>query len=150
VSRNAELALGIVGGLIGILVGILKTLYGGIISIIGFGILTSFLGMGTILLGIMGIIGGALVSYNRKAGGALMLVAGVLGFFTASYFWIIAGLLLIAGGILAFRIPNEEQKVDTAANLMPVKIESSPEEIQNSKSSSEEEMQGPNEPAKGT
>jgi hypothetical protein len=30
-SRNAELALGVVGGLIGILVGILKTLYGGIV-----------------------------------------------------------------------------------------------------------------------
>jgi hypothetical protein len=86
VSRNAELALGIVGGLIGILVGIIKTLYGGIASIIGFGVLTAFLGTTTILLGIMGIIGGALVSYNRKAGGALMLIAGVLGFFTASYF----------------------------------------------------------------
>lgn len=148
-SRNAELALGVVGGLFGILVGILKTLYGGVISIIGFGGLTAFFGMGTILLGIIGIIGGALVSYNRKAGGALMLIAGVLGFFTASYFWIIAGLLLIAGGILALRIPKEE-KVTTAVTQMPVKIESVPEQTQNDKSLSEEERQGPNETAKGT
>ena len=42
-SRNAELALGVVGGLFGILVGIIKTLFGGIFSIIEFGILTSFL-----------------------------------------------------------------------------------------------------------
>ncbi len=59
-----------------------------------------------------------------------MLSAGILGFFTASYFWIIAGILLIIGGILALRIPEDERKVDTTVNQMPVKIESSPEEDQ--------------------
>ncbi|MDD1757749.1 MAG: hypothetical protein LUQ22_03350 [Methanotrichaceae archaeon] len=108
-ESNAELALGVVGGLFGILVGILKRLFGGIVSIIGFGGTVAFLGIWTILLRIIGIIGGALVSHNRKAGGALMLIAGVLGFITASYFWIIAGLLLIAGSLLAFRIPTRRQ-----------------------------------------
>ncbi|MDD1758927.1 MAG: hypothetical protein LUQ22_09385 [Methanotrichaceae archaeon] len=133
-SRNAELTLGIVGGLFGILVGILKTFFGGIVSIIGFGGTVAFLGMGTILLGIIGLIGGALVSYNRKAGGALMLMAGVLGFITASYFWIIAGLLLIAGGVLAFRIPKDEKaNTAAAAQQIPVKLESLPEQTQQEK-----------------
>ena len=116
------MALGIVGGLVGILVGILQMLYGSIVSIVGFGGTVAILGMGTILFGIIGIIGGAFVSYNHKAGGALMLIAGILGFITASYFWIIAGLLLIAGGILAFRIPKDE-KVNTTAQPVPVKLE---------------------------
>jgi hypothetical protein len=129
VSRNAELALGIVGGLFGIPVGILKTFFGGFVSIIGFGGTVAFLGIGTMLLGIIGIIGGALVSYNRKAGGALMLTAGVLGFITASYFWIIAGLLLIAGGVLAFIIPNDE-KENAVAQQIPVKLKSLTEQNQ--------------------
>ena len=78
--------------------------------------------MGTILFGIIGIIGAAIASYNHKAGGALMLIAGILGFITASYFWIVAGLLLIAGGVLAFRNPKDE-KVNTAVQQIPVKLE---------------------------
>ncbi len=104
-SRNAELALGIVGGLFGILTGIFAMFVGGLGGAFGAeGAETvTLLGFGAVLFGIMGIVGGALVTHNQKAGGAMMLISGILGFVTTSLFWIVAGLILIAGGILALR-----------------------------------------------
>ncbi|MDI9617245.1 MAG: DUF4064 domain-containing protein [Methanothrix sp.] len=117
-SRNAELALGIVGGLFGILTGIIVMFIGGIGGAVGAeGAETvTVLGFGAILFGITGIVGGALVTHNHRAGGALMLLSGILGFVTTSAFWIIAGLILIAGGILALRShPTSDQSSMRAA-----------------------------------
>lgn len=116
-SRNAELALGIVGGLFGILTGIIVMFIGGIGGAVGAeGAETvTVLGFGAILFGIIGIVGGALVTHNHRAGGALMLLSGILGFVTTSAFWIIAGLILIAGGIMALRSqPAPDQRSSEA------------------------------------
>jgi len=104
-NRTAEIILGVVGGIFGILSGIFALIVGGLGSAfdVSDADLIIYLGFGAILLGVLGIIGGAIVNKNNKMAGGLMLASGILGFIAVSAFWTIAGILLIVGGILALR-----------------------------------------------
>lgn len=104
-SRTAELVLGIIGGIFGILAGFFAMFVGGLGQAFGLAEaeMVTGLGFGAIILGVIGIIGGAIANKNNKAAGGLMLISGIGGFIAVSAFWIISGILLIVGGGLAFR-----------------------------------------------
>lgn len=103
-SRRAEMILGVIGGIFGILMGIFVVVVGGIGSLSGSSVysLVFYLGLGAVILGILGIVGGIVVNKNKKMAGGLMLTCGLLGFIAIYLLWIIPGLLLIIGGILTF------------------------------------------------
>lgn len=114
-SRRAEMILGVIGGIFGILFGIFAITVAGIGSIFGASdaSLVFNLGFAAVLLGILGIVGGAVTNKNKKMAGGLMLATGLLGFIAISMFWTIPGLLLLIGGILTFVTKDENVVIAT-------------------------------------
>jgi len=107
-SRTAELVLGIIGGIFGILAAMFVIGATGFFESLGVAksseasAMYSRGGVG-LLLGCIGIIGAAIVNRNNKVAGVLMLLSAVCGLLTLGLFWSISFLLLLVGGILAFR-----------------------------------------------
>jgi hypothetical protein len=108
------MALGLTGGIIGLIAAVLALTVGGIGSAlqgadttattanqVNFGMVTAG---GWIALGasIVGIIGGALAMGRPVAGAILMLAAAIAGFIGVSLFYVISGPLLLVGAVLAF------------------------------------------------
>jgi hypothetical protein len=87
-GRTAELVLGIVGGIFGIIAGLLALFVGGFGAILDVqGAETVMgLGFGAIILGVIGVIGGAIVNRNTKLASKLLVGGGVLGFVMVSIF----------------------------------------------------------------
>lgn len=98
---DAEMVLGVIGGVFGLLGAILAIVVGGIGAAFGMGSEILYLGFGAIMFSIIGIVGAVLDNKGHAA--ALMLIAGIGGFIMVSAAYIIGGPLLIIGGILAFR-----------------------------------------------
>ena len=104
-GRTAELVLGIIGGIFGILAAMFIIGFGGFSEVIGYEEYEFFYGRGGIglLLGCIGIIGAAIVNRNNKIAGGLMLLSAVGGLLALGLFWSISFILLLVGGLLAFR-----------------------------------------------
>lgn len=107
-SRTAELILGIIGGVFGILSAIFVISASGFFEALGVAETTeveelySRGGLG-LLLGCIGIIGATIVNKNNKVAGALMLLSAIGGLFALGVFWSISFILLLVGGLLALR-----------------------------------------------
>jgi|GEM_PF-2209901 len=110
--RGGSLALGLTGGIIGLIAAVVALAIGGIGGALSTGSADATtqqtFGMvvvgGWIALGasIVGIVGGALAMAKPVIGGVLMLVAAIAGFIGISLFYVISGPLLLVGAILAF------------------------------------------------
>ena len=104
-GRTAELVLGIIGGIFGILASMFVIGVGGFSEAIGYKEYEFFYSRGGagLLLGCIGIIGATIVNRNNKVAGVLMLLSAVGGLFALGYFWSISFILLLAGSLLAFK-----------------------------------------------
>ena len=110
--RGGALALGLTGGIIGLIAAVMALVIGGVGGALSSGSTDAStqqtFGMvvvgGWIALGasIVGIIGGALAMGKPVLGGVLMLIAAVAGVIGISLFYVISGPLLLIGAILAF------------------------------------------------
>ncbi len=103
IKRTAEIILGVLGGVIGLICSILVLVFGGLGSVFdaeGFSQIV-ILGWVALFLSTLGIIGGAISSVNNKVAGIFMLVSGVGGLVAVSMGYIVAAPLLIVGGIIA-------------------------------------------------
>lgn len=104
-SRTAELVLGIIGGIFGLLASMAVIAFGGLGESVGAFGYEEFYSRGAagLLLGVIGIIGAAIVNSRNKVAAGLMIVSAVGGLFALGLFWGISFILLLVGGILAFR-----------------------------------------------
>lgn len=95
-------AMGIIGGIFGILASILALFIGGVGEAFGAEDASSVtgLGWGALLLSILGIIGASISKSKPKLAGALMLVSGIGGFICISLFYLISGILFIVAGFI--------------------------------------------------
>lgn len=99
-SRTTEMALGIIGGLIGFLgaflalfIGSLDEAFNGTSSLMGPGI-SAFVFSG------FGIIGAIVVKFKSKLGGWIMLISGVAILISIGLFGVIPALFLIPAGLM--------------------------------------------------
>lgn len=102
--RGTALAMGIVGGVIGIITAFLEFTFGALGHALGAqgADTVGHLGFLAFLAAVVGIVGGALALRFRLLSSLMMLGACIAGFIAASAFWIVAGIFLFAGAALAF------------------------------------------------
>ena len=103
--RTAELVLGIVGGIFGMIAGIIAIAIGGLGSAFGASGSGSIGGLGGACSAVsaLAIVLAALINKNHKLMGWLIIICGVLNIVFVSYFGILSGLLIIIAGGLALR-----------------------------------------------
>jgi hypothetical protein len=96
------MAMGIIGGVFGIIAGILAMSIGGVGSAFGADGANAVVGLGfaAMLFSILGIIAGAIAKSRPKLAGSLLLVSGIAGFICISLFFIISGILFIVAGLM--------------------------------------------------
>lgn len=96
------LAMGIIGGVFGIIASILAMTVGGIGSAFGADGADTVVGLGfaALLFSILGIIAGSIAKTKTKLAGYLLLLSGIAGFICISLFWIISGILFIVSGLI--------------------------------------------------
>jgi len=102
-ERTAEFALGLIGGILGIVVAHGFFFLGAFISAFGGPATVLAWGIGGIIFSVIGLIGAAFAKSHLGPGGVTMLVSGILGLFVALGLWIGALLLLVAGIIALIR-----------------------------------------------
>jgi hypothetical protein len=103
-ARTAEMVLGIIGGIFGIVVGLAEGAIGGLGEALNVHGATGLYGFAvlTIIASIIGIVGAALVGTRAKTAGALMIAAVILGLIGGLlFFFILPAILLGIAGILA-------------------------------------------------
>lgn len=102
-ARTAELVLGLLGGIIGLLASGAALLFGGLGSAFGAEGASQVIGQGwlAVLASIVGTIGAALVKSRTKLAGWLMIISGVVGLVAISAFYIISTILLGIAGLMA-------------------------------------------------
>ncbi|MEV2696227.1 DUF4064 domain-containing protein [Paenibacillus larvae] len=95
-------AMGLTGGIFGIISGIIAFFIGGVGSALGASGAQSVgtLGFVAILFSILGIIGAAMSKAKPKLAGIFMVVAGIGGFISVSMLYILSAVLLIIGGCM--------------------------------------------------
>lgn len=95
-------AMGLTGGIFGIIAGILAIFIGGVGSALGASGAESVGTLGTlaIFFSILGIIGAAMSKAKPKLAGIFMVIAGIGGFISVSMFYILSAVLLIVGGCM--------------------------------------------------
>lgn len=96
------LAMGIIGGIFGILASIFAMVFGGLGSAFGAEGADQIVGLGfaAMLFSIVGIIGGSISKSKKKLAGWMLLISGVAGFICISLFFIISGILFIVAGLM--------------------------------------------------
>jgi len=102
-ARTAEMILGIIGGIFGLLGAVAALFIGGVGSAINMPNATTITGLGflAIIASIMGLVGAALVNSRTKIAGALMVTSAVLGLIAISAFYLLGTILLGIAGFLA-------------------------------------------------
>ena len=107
--RAGAMALGIIGGIIGLIIGIVTWTLGALAGEAGAflggeakkaGALLALWGFLVFAFAIAGLVGGAMAKAKPLAAGILMLIGGVGGFISG-WFWLFCGILLLIGGVLA-------------------------------------------------
>lgn len=104
-SRTAELVLGIIGGIFGMIGGFLALTIGSIGSAFGASGAgeVNGLGIACILVSALAIVLAALINRKHVLMGWLIIICGILNFVLVSYFGILSGLLIVIAGGLALR-----------------------------------------------
>jgi hypothetical protein len=102
-TRTAELVLGIIGGIFGLLGAGAALFIGGLGSVFGAGGAEAIIGLGwlAIVASIIGLVGAGIVKGRARAGGALMIVSAILGLIAVSFAYLLATILLGIAGLLA-------------------------------------------------
>ncbi len=102
--RTASLALGITGGVFGVIAGLLALLISGLGASFDDAEFASAVPWAffAVFLGVVGIVGGALAPRQPKVAAGLQITSAVLGFVAIFLFWIFSAILLFVGGLLAF------------------------------------------------
>lgn len=102
--RGTALAMGIVGGVIGIIVGFIEGAFGLVGHALGAegGVTLGHLSGLAFIAAVAGIVGGALALRFSLVAWILMILACIAGFIAASAFWIPAGIFLFVGALLSF------------------------------------------------
>lgn len=109
--RGGALALGLIGGVIGLIAAGIALAVGGIGGALNTGApatgqadFSLVVAGGWIALGssVVGIVGAALVMGKPRMAGLIMLLAAIGGFIGISLFYVVAGPLLLVGALLAF------------------------------------------------
>ncbi|QVV19504.1 hypothetical protein Sneaky_31 [Paenibacillus phage Sneaky] len=95
-------AMGLTGGIFGIISGIIVIFVGGVGHAIGASgaQYVGSLGFLAIFLSILGIVGAALSNAKPKLAGTFMVIAGIGGFISVSMAYILSAVLLIIGGFM--------------------------------------------------
>ncbi|SFJ67867.1 hypothetical protein SAMN02799624_05444 [Paenibacillus sp. UNC496MF] len=96
------LAMGIIGGIFGIIASIIAMMVGGIGSAFAADGANQIVALGFVamLFSILGIIGGAISRSKKKLAGTFLLVSGIGGFICISLFFTISGILFIVAGLM--------------------------------------------------
>jgi hypothetical protein len=104
-ERTPEFALGLAGGILGLVAAPILFLAGGILAAFGLSSGVTLVGVSVVggILSIIGLIGAAFVKSHPKASGVMMLLSGLLGLFVVLGFWLGALLLLVAGVVALLR-----------------------------------------------
>ncbi|MCS8563665.1 hypothetical protein EFJ78_04560 [Pediococcus pentosaceus] len=100
--RGGEIALGILGGVFGIIASLFETVVGGMGSSLGSG--DGGLGglaIGMFIVCVLAIILPFFINRKRVLVGWLIIACGVLNFVFAGGFGILSGILIVIAGILA-------------------------------------------------
>lgn len=102
-NRIAEIVLGIVGSIFGIIGGISKLMVASANEAVGNAGSSDIytLGIIVILMSIATFIISCLIKRKRVLMSILLIIAGVLDFFLIGIYGIIAGILILAAGVLA-------------------------------------------------
>ncbi len=101
-SRGGEIALGILGGVFGIIASLFETVVGGMGSSLGSG--DGGLGglaIGMFIVCVLAIILPFFINRKRVLVGWLIIACGILNFVFAGGFGILSGILIVIAGILA-------------------------------------------------
>lgn len=107
------LAMGIIGGVFGIIASILAMTLGGIGSAFEADGANQIVGLGfaAMLFSILGIIGGSIAKSKTKLAGIFLLVSGVGGFICISLFYTISGILFIVAGLIGVFSKTSNKKL---------------------------------------
>ncbi|NGZ73906.1 DUF4064 domain-containing protein [Saccharibacillus alkalitolerans] len=106
-------AMGLVGGIFGIIAAIVAMLIGGVdaaFSESGTSQITG-LAVSALLFSILGIIGSAFSKSKPKLAGWLMLISGIAGFISISMFYILSGVLLIVAGFMGIFSKKKNKEI---------------------------------------
>lgn len=108
-DRTAELLLGLIGGIFGILGAVFAVVVGQIGAAFSPGLESvTYLGISALFFAFLGLVGGAIVKSRAKAGGGLMLASAIGGLISVSLAYVPAFLFLLVGGVKAVLGSEEE------------------------------------------
>jgi len=118
-KRTAEMILGIIGGIFGIVAGLVVFFPYGYEYGWGFEYPYGLLGALAIIFSVIGIVGAAIVESKTKISGVLMIVAAVLGLISVFVFYVLPAILLGIAGILAL-LRKTETEMPTIVSAHPI------------------------------
>lgn len=102
-SRVAEMVLGIIGGVFGMIAGVMALFVGGIGEALeeGAGSGVAGLGLACIVVSILALVLSCMINKNRILFGWLIIICGILNIIFVSAFGILSGIIIAVSGIIA-------------------------------------------------
>lgn len=102
-SRVAEMVLGIIGGVFGMIAGVMALFVGGIGEALeeGTGSGVAGLGLACIVVSILALVLSCMINKNRILFGWLIIICGILNIIFVSAFGILSGIIIAVSGIIA-------------------------------------------------
>lgn len=114
------LAIGTIGGIIGIIASVIPMLVdgalheaGSVFDVSGAGDTSTGIGLAALILSVFGIVGSSMAKTKPRAAAMLLLSCGVAGFVLMGKLWIVTGALFIIAGIMGLLSKPEAQSVGT-------------------------------------
>lgn len=115
-SRTAELVLGLIGSIVGLVAGFWIIAYGNDVTDYiqtftylsgAFGDSITTLGWITVIASALALIATLLIKKSPRGWGVVLTLIGIVMFFVVGQIWIISGILIILAGLMAlFRVPS--------------------------------------------
>ena len=102
-SRVAEMVLGIIGGVFGMIAGVMALFVGGLGEALeeGTGSGVAGLGLACILVSILALVLSCMINKNRVLFGWVIIICGILNIIFVSAFGILSGIIIAVSGIIA-------------------------------------------------
>lgn len=115
--KGAILALGILGGVFGLIGALFAIGLGGVGQALGSQNVANASKNGVIALlaSIIGLVGTVLVYKNTKLAGWLMIGSAIVGFIAAFLAYIISAIFFLIAGIMALTIKQSKKNVETTS-----------------------------------
>ncbi|MGB8955489.1 MAG: DUF4064 domain-containing protein [Tumebacillaceae bacterium] len=101
-NRTAELVLGLIGAIIGVLAGLFVVFVGGVASAMNVaeGSIVSGVAWFSVLFSAVGLVGSVMVKNRTTLASVLMLIAAIGGFICLGLFYVLPGALLLVASIM--------------------------------------------------